>query len=82
MSIQVLYFAALRELLGFAEERLALPEQGLSVEQLLAELERRHPQLGPHRSSLRVAVNETFVAGEAAVREGDTVALIPPVSGG
>jgi molybdopterin synthase sulfur carrier subunit len=33
-------------------------------------------------TNVMVAVNETYADGDVVVRAGDTVALIPPVSGG
>jgi molybdopterin converting factor subunit 1 len=82
MSILVLYFAALRELLGKSEERLSGLPGPLSVAALSELLAARHPALGPHLGSVRFAVNEVFVSLGAEVMDGDTVALIPPVSGG
>jgi molybdopterin converting factor subunit 1 len=82
MTVVVLYFAALRELLGVSEEELSLPGPSLSVDELAQDLVERHPALSAHLGSVRFAVNEAFVNGAAQVKSGDTVALIPPVSGG
>ncbi len=82
MTLLILYFAALRELLGTSEERLTVLPGPLSVRALAEHLGRLHPELLPHLGSVRFAVNETFVDSGALVVEGDTVALIPPVSGG
>jgi molybdopterin synthase sulfur carrier subunit len=82
MTIAVLYFAALRELLGKSEETLSDVPLPLPVHAFAARLGQRHPQLVPHLGSVRFAVNEAFVGANAEIRDGDTVALIPPVSGG
>jgi molybdopterin converting factor subunit 1 len=82
MTVVVLYFAALRELLGLHEERLELPPAVGCVRDLATFLGQRHPALVPHFSSVRFALNETFVDTAAALGEGDVVALIPPVTGG
>jgi molybdopterin converting factor subunit 1 len=82
MTVVILYFAALRELLGITEEKLAVAPGTLTVEALAEQLAERHPKLRPHLGSVRFAVNEAFVKATALVRDGDTVALIPPVSGG
>jgi molybdopterin converting factor subunit 1 len=82
MTIAVLYFAALRELLGKSEETLADVPAPLPVHAFAERLAQRHPSLGPHLGSVRFAVNEAFVDANAEIRDGDTVALIPPVSGG
>jgi molybdopterin converting factor subunit 1 len=82
MTIVVLYFAALRELLGTSEEKLSGLPGSLTIGALAAQLAERHPALSPHLGSVRFALNESFVDLGAQVTEGDTVALIPPVSGG
>ncbi|HEU4582457.1 MAG TPA: molybdopterin converting factor subunit 1 [Polyangiaceae bacterium] len=82
MKVVVLYFAALRELLGLHEERLELPAAVASVRDLAEFLAQRHPALVPHFSSVRFALNEAFVDLAAPLGEGDVVALIPPVTGG
>jgi sulfur-carrier protein len=82
MTIAVLYFAALRELLGRSEETLSDVPVPLSVHAFAQHLAQRHPALVPHLGSVRFAVNESFVTATAEIRDGDTVALIPPVSGG
>ena len=82
MTVVVLYFAALRELLGTSEETISGLPSPLGVRQLAERLAQRHPRLVPHLGSVRFAVNETFVNMSAEIVDGDTIALIPPVSGG
>lgn len=82
MTIVVLYFAALRELLGKSQETLSDLPGSLTIAALAERLVERHPKLSPHLGSVRFALNESFVALNAQVTDGDTVALIPPVSGG
>jgi molybdopterin converting factor small subunit len=57
----------------------ALPS---SVAALLRALEDRHRGLSGRLQSVRVAVDEEFVELSRELRGGETVALIPPVSGG
>jgi sulfur-carrier protein len=82
VKVVVLYFAALRELLGVHEEPLELPPSVSCVADLATFLGQRHPALVPHFSSVRFALNETFVDAAALLGDGDVVALIPPVTGG
>ncbi len=79
MSVTVLYFARMAELVGCREE--VVDPMPLDPAQLFRDLDRRHP-LGFPRESLRVAVNDRLVAWESPLQPGDVVALIPPVSGG
>jgi sulfur-carrier protein len=82
MTVVVLYFAALRELLGVSEETLTDVSGPLSVQAFGGLLGQRHPALVPRLGSVRFAVNESFVNASDEIKDGDTVALIPPVSGG
>jgi molybdopterin converting factor subunit 1 len=80
-TVSVLYFAALRDLSGASEESVAIAAP-CSVAALLAALENRHTALRGRLESVRVAVNEEFTELSTALRGGEIVALIPPVSGG
>jgi molybdopterin synthase catalytic subunit len=81
VTVTVRYFAAAREAAGVAAEPVPLAGER-TVSALLADLERRHPTLGPLVGTLRVARAERFVRPDEVLADGDTVALIPPVSGG
>lgn len=82
MSVQILYFAKIRDLIGKPEEQLVLPEGVKRVSDLVDVLCRLHPVLAGRLSSVRFARNETFVDLSEPLEDGDTVALIPPVAGG
>jgi molybdopterin converting factor subunit 1 len=81
--VEVLYFAALRDLAGTSAEMVSLiPSDDQSVAALLLTLEARHSSLQGRLGSVRVAVNEEFVDPSTRLHGGEVVALIPPVSGG
>jgi molybdopterin synthase catalytic subunit len=82
MQVKVRLFAGLRELLGNElEERFE--GDSVSVSEFRLALGERHPEFVSHLECAAVAVNEEYVRdGAARIREGDAVALIPPVSGG
>lgn len=82
MQVRVKLFAGLRELMGNEiEERFE--GDSVTVSEFRLRLGERYPHLAPHLECAAVAVNEEYVRdGETAIREGDAVALIPPVSGG
>jgi molybdopterin synthase sulfur carrier subunit len=81
-TVSVLYFAALRDLAGVAEEMVCLPAPPIEVSALLSQLESEHQALRGRLGSVRVAVNEEFAPVSTLLRGGEVVALIPPVSGG
>lgn len=81
-TVSVLYFAALRDLSGVAEEQVLLESTGGDVSALLQALTLRHASLAGRLESVRVAVNEEFVELTTRLQGGEVVALIPPVSGG
>lgn len=82
MTITVLYFAAVRDLVGKDEERIELPADVATVDALAAYLVSVHPALEGRLGYVRFARNEEFAHGSDAVVDGDTIALIPPVAGG
>jgi molybdopterin converting factor subunit 1 len=81
-KVLVLYFAALRDLCACSEEWLELPAGVENVGAALAHLEQVRPELRGRLGSVRAALNETFADPAQPIADGDTLALIPPVSGG
>ena len=81
MSVTVLFFASVRQAVGQAQVRLELPEEAM-VEDLRAEIQVRFPAAERLLGHARWAVNEQFVGLDVVLHEGDTVAVIMPVSGG
>ncbi len=80
--VKVLYFAALRDLLGLSEEMLELPEGVRTVAELVRHLQHVRPALNGKMASVRVALDETFAADSELLNGAQTIALIPPVAGG
>lgn len=71
----------LKDAAGAAEAQLELPD-GATVEAAMDAVEAKWPELQRHRRSTVVAVNQKYALKTDALREGDEVALLPPVSGG
>lgn len=82
MNVTILYFAAVRDVVGTSEERRSLPADVTTVRALVSHLVQAHPRLVEHLDYVRIARNETFVGTEEPVTEGDVIALLPPFSGG
>ena len=81
MQVRVRYLGMLREIAGREEEPVELAD-GASVGELYAALQQRIPQLQQFRHAIALAVNYEYSANDTQLREGDELALIPPVSGG
>ncbi len=81
MTVELLLFAEGRTAAGRASVRLELPT-GASIDDLWGVVERACPALLRFRAASRIAVNREFADAATRIREGDEVALIPPVSGG
>jgi MoaE-MoaD fusion protein len=79
--VHVRYFAVVRDRTGKSEEDLELPVGARAADAMTALIE-RYPTLAPLRQRLRLAVNEELVSEDAPLRDGDELALIPPVAGG
>ena len=81
MEITVRFFALYRERAGLSSLAMELPD-GATVAGLTDEVRRRFPRLAPPEVKIVVAVNAEYAEPEQALRPGDDVCLIPPVSGG
>ncbi len=81
MRLHVLLFATYREIVGEKEVSWTA-DPGLTLGQFLDAFLAAHPRLAPHRGSMMVAVNLAVAEPSVVLREGDEVALLPPVSGG
>src|SRR4051812_4017591 len=84
-GVKLLYFAWLRVRIGHAEENLALPPGIHDVAGLLDLLRGRGPRYAEalrDLSVVRVAVNQDYVGRDHPIRDGDEVAIFPPVTGG
>jgi molybdopterin synthase catalytic subunit len=81
VQVAVKLFGAVREAVGEKELRVALPE-GARVRDLVSLLARDHEVLERLGERLATSVNLEVVPRETVLRDGDEVALLPPVAGG
>ena len=81
MTVRVLAFARLRELLGFGMREVDLADD-TTLEGLWAQLAQDANGLEGLRASTRFARNGALVEGAAILSDGDEIALMPPVGGG
>lgn len=81
MRVRVLLFGQLKDIVGKSEELLELaPESDITA--LMTQYRRRFPSFERLASSIACAVNQEYAQGTHALKDGDEVGLLPPVSGG
>ena len=79
MKVQILYFAQLADFAGKTEETRELANA--SPAKLYAEL--REAYRFPHEfNQLQVAINHQLSAHQTELNDGDTIAFLPPMTGG
>ena len=87
MIVKVLFFASAVEATGgvsdlnveFDDTNTA---EKITTTQLIAKLETMFPKLNVELNQISIAVNEVYCTEEAILSNADTVALLPPISGG
>lgn len=81
----ILYFARLRDEVGCSEEKLDLPADVTTVQELLLWLRTRsdgHAYGLAPGAMLKVAVNQEHAQMESKIAAHDEIAFFPPVTGG
>ena len=81
MQIQVKLFGIAKEIFQGSSVPLEVNSQDWTVKDLKAWLEENQPGLRAI-GTYRIAVNQAFADDATAISVFDTIALIPPVSGG
>lgn len=81
MKVKIKFFAILRERAGAGEISKDI-QDGSTVAQLWESLQQDYPKLAGPTFRLLYAVNQSYVTPEQILKDGDEVAIIPPVSGG
>jgi molybdopterin converting factor subunit 1 len=78
-TITIRYFAMFRDNAGVAEETLSMDVT--TAADVFAETRDTHGSSEPS-GHCKVAINDEMADWDAAVSDGDTVLLFPPVAGG
>ncbi|MBA1147777.1 MoaD/ThiS family protein [Ectothiorhodospiraceae bacterium WFHF3C12] len=79
--MQIEFYGVLAEVAGTRKMTLAADE-ARDVQGVLDALEQRLPALSGHLPRVACAVGDELVMRGETVNAGDTLALLPPVSGG
>jgi MoaE-MoaD fusion protein len=81
VRVKVLFFGMLKDIVGRSEDHIEVAD-GARVDSVFTRYAGDFPRLTDLQSSIVLACNHEFCDGSAAVREGDEIAFLPPVSGG
>ncbi len=81
MRLRVVYLGMLKEAAGRPQDDFDLPE-GSTLAQLVDDIEQRVPAIADFRKILAYSINYEYARLDQHLRDGDEVALLPPVSGG
>jgi len=76
--IKILLFAHLQEAVGTGELELELEQS--TVKELKIILQEKYGL--PELDQIMTAVNEEYAWDDSVIKSGDTIAFIPPISGG
>ena len=69
------------EVAGTKEEELVLTTPA-KVEHAITQAVNAHPELSKLMETIRLLLNGQWAAGNAELKDGDRVTLLPPVGGG
>jgi len=81
MQVRVSFYSWFKDLTGCAQTAATLPE-GATLGELHEELMARFPKLAAVKNSTLLAVGVEYQLRDHVLRDGDEVALFPPVQGG
>jgi len=81
MRIKLTLFAFFRQVFGAPVVPYDLAE-GSTVDDLLEDIFRKHPTLEKSRGHVVVTINKIAVKFTEKLKDGDDVAILPPVGGG
>ncbi len=81
IHITILYFASVKDATGVRMEAIELPCD-TSIDNLLTKISLTHPNIKSILNIIQISVNYKVVNMDTVLKDGDEVALLPPISGG
>ena len=81
IRVKVLYFAQVREAAGIKGEEIILVKDS-SLKNLISKIEENHPGILQQKEDIQLAVNRNVAGKNLSLKEGDQIAVFPPVAGG
>ena len=81
VRISILYFATVKDATGIRMESINLSKD-TSIREMLSKISIIYPKLKHILNNIQISVNYRIVDLNTVLKEGDEVALLPPISGG
>ncbi|MDF1741549.1 MAG: MoaD/ThiS family protein [Verrucomicrobiales bacterium] len=82
MKVKVLLFSLFRDLCGSDEFEMSFDATEIEVSAFLEEVYGRFPPMKEWDAKMLIAVNCEYSDRDFMIKDGDEVALMPPVQGG
>jgi len=81
MKIKIKVFATIKDICGFDEKELIVSDS-IKVNEVIDLFIKSHEELSHKKDILLLAVNEEYCSRDTILKDSDTLAIFPPVSGG
>ena len=81
MTITVRFFALARDRAGVDQVQLEVPVIA-TVDSVSKAIGEKYPSVAPMLPKVAFAINQSYVTADVLLKDGDELAVIPPVSGG
>jgi len=81
VKVKAVYFAQARKFAGIKEDDFVLPTPA-SVKHLFSLMLNAHPEMRKLTGIIRPLVNGRSATDDTELKDGDRVAIVPPVAGG
>ncbi|MCI4457607.1 MAG: MoaD/ThiS family protein [Desulfurococcaceae archaeon] len=86
MKVKIRLYALLKDLYGLSEEVLEFNEDRVSVEKILQKISEKNDKIRDFMrsrgESIIILLNGVYAPPDTLARDGDTLDLLPPASGG
>jgi len=81
IKVRAELYSRLKDIVDASVIELSLPEN-LTVNNLFEQLKKRYPELKDFDKSVLFGIGVEFVDRNHELKDGDTIAIMPPVQGG